>query len=74
MSADTLYQRLVRPLLFALSAEAAHNLAIRNLGAASNWPGALRQLERYRPPSNPITVFGLTFPNPIGLAADRDWV
>jgi dihydroorotate dehydrogenase len=72
MNADVLYQRLVRPLLFALSPEAAHDLAIRNLRAASNWPGALRQLERFRPPPKPATVFGLTFPNPIGLAAGFD--
>jgi dihydroorotate dehydrogenase len=72
MSADGIYERLVRPLLFALSPEAAHNVAIRNLRAASNWPAALRQLERFRPPPKPATVFGLTFPNPIGLAAGFD--
>jgi dihydroorotate dehydrogenase len=72
MNADGIYERLVRPLLFALSPEAAHNVAIRNLRAASNWPTALRQLERFRPPPKPTTVFGLTFPNPIGLAAGFD--
>src|SRR5436190_16491526 len=72
MSAEGLYQRLVRPLLFSLSPETAHNLAIRNLRAASNWPVALRQLERFQPPAKPTTVFGLTFPNPIGLAAGFD--
>ena len=72
MNADGIYERLVRPLLFALSPEAAHNVAIRNLRAASNWPAALRQLERFRPPPKPTTVFGLTFPNPIGLAAGFD--
>ena len=72
MSADTLYQRLVRPLLFALSPEAAHNLAIRNLRAASSSPAVLRQIERFKPAPNPTTVFGLTFPNPFGLAAGFD--
>jgi dihydroorotate dehydrogenase len=72
MNAEGIYERLVRPLLFALSPEAAHNVAIRNLRAASNWPAALRQLERFRPPRKPTTVFGLTFPNPIGLAAGFD--
>jgi len=72
MNAAGLYQSLVRPLLFALSPEAAHNLAIRNLRAASNWPVAHRQLERFRPVPKPTTVFGLTFPNPIGLAAGFD--
>jgi dihydroorotate dehydrogenase len=59
-------------LLFSLSAESAHNVAIRNLRAASNWPTALRQLERFQPSPNPTTVFGLTFPNPVGLAAGFD--
>jgi dihydroorotate dehydrogenase len=72
MSVDAIYQRLVRPALFALSAEAAHNLAIRALRAASNRPGALHQLERFAPGSKPKTVFGLTFGNPIGLAAGFD--
>ena len=72
MNAAGLYERLVRPLLFSLSPEAAHNLAIRNLRSASNWPAALRQLERFRPSPKPTTLFGLTFPNPIGLAAGFD--
>jgi dihydroorotate dehydrogenase len=72
MNADDAYERFVRPILFSLSPEAAHNLAIRNLRAASNWPFALKMLERFQPPPRPKTVFGLTFPNPIGLAAGFD--
>ena len=72
MNAEGFYERLVRPLLFSLSAEAAHNFAIRNLRAISNSSGALRQLERFRPSPKPTTVFGLTFPNPVGLAAGFD--
>ena len=72
MNSEWLYEHLVRPLLFSLSAEAAHNLALRNLGAASNWRPALVQLERFKPPPRPTTVFGLTFPNPVGLAAGFD--
>ena len=72
MNADQAYQRFVRPILFSLSAEAAHDLAIRNLRAASSLPSVLRALERFKPPPNPKTVFGLTFPNPIGLAAGFD--
>ena len=72
MNADALYESLVRPLLFSVSAEAAHNLAIRSLRAASNSPAALRQLERFAPRPLPKTVFGLTFPNPVGLAAGFD--
>jgi dihydroorotate dehydrogenase len=72
MNVDGVYEGLVRRLLFALSAEAAHNLAIGTLRAASHRPAALRQLERFRPPPKPTTIFGLTFPNPIGLAAGFD--
>jgi dihydroorotate dehydrogenase len=72
MNADTIYERLVRPALFSLSAEAAHDVAIGTLRAASNSPVALRQLERFKPSPKPTTVFGLAFPNPVGLAAGFD--
>jgi dihydroorotate dehydrogenase len=72
MNAQAAYERLVRPILFSLPAEAAHNLAIRNLRAISALPSVLRQLKRFQPPPNPKMVFGLTFPNPIGLAAGFD--
>jgi len=72
MNAETAYERLVRPILFSLSPEAAHNFAIRNLRAISSWPSVLRQLARFQPGAKPKTVFGLTFPNPIGLAAGFD--
>lgn len=72
MNADQAYERFVRPILFSLSAEAAHDLAIRNLRAASSLPFVLRALERFKPAPKPKTVFGLTFPNPIGLAAGFD--
>ena len=72
MNADSLYERFVRPLLFSLSPETAHHLAIRSLRAASSSPAALRQLARFKPPLKSTSVFGLTFPNPIGLAAGFD--
>lgn len=72
MNADQAYQRFVRPILFSFSAEAAHDLAIRNLRAASSLPSVLRALERFKPPPKPKTIFGLTFPNLIGLAAGFD--
>jgi dihydroorotate dehydrogenase len=72
MNADALYQRFLKRVLFSLSAETAHNLAIRNLRAISSLPSVLRQLERFQPPPAPKTVFGLTFPNPVGLAAGFD--
>ena len=72
MNADQAYERFVRPILFSLSAEGAHDLAIRNLRAASSLPSVLRVLERFRPPQKPKTLFGLTFQNPFGLAAGFD--
>src|SRR5947199_992141 len=67
-----LYERLVRPLLFSLDAETAHHFTIKLLGTASHFDLALRALKSFRPPSKPKTVFGLKFPNPIGLAAGLD--
>jgi len=67
-----LYERLVRPLLFSLEAETAHRFTIASLRRVSHFNPALRALERFTPPSKPKTLFGLTFPNPIGLAAGLD--
>src|SRR4051794_25626338 len=66
------YERLVRPLLFSLDAEAAHHLTIRLLCGASHLDAALRSLRHFQPKSKPITLFGLKFPNPVGLAAGLD--
>src|SRR5467141_559464 len=67
-----LYERLVRPLLFSLEAETAHRFTVASLGRASHFDPALRALERFTPPSKPKALFGLDFPNPIGLAAGLD--
>ena len=70
------YERFVRPLLFSLDPETAHHLAIGLLRRASQVALALKALRVFQPPPKPKTVFGLTFPNPIGLAAgfDKDGV
>jgi dihydroorotate dehydrogenase len=67
-----LYERLVRPLLFSLEAETAHRFTVASLGRASHFDPALRALKRFTPPSKPKALFGLNFPNPIGLAAGLD--
>jgi len=59
---------LARPLLFAIDAETAHGLTIDMLAA---W-GAIGTPLAALPPSLPVTVAGLTFPNPLGLAAGAD--
>jgi dihydroorotate dehydrogenase len=66
------YERFVRRLLFSLDAETAHHLTIRLLRGASHFDVALRALTSFQPSSKPKTVFGLKFPNPIGLAAGLD--
>ena len=66
------YELFVRPLLFSLNAETAHHVTVRLLGRAAHFDLALRALRLFQPTSKPITLFGLTFPNPIGLAAGLD--
>jgi dihydroorotate dehydrogenase len=67
-----LYERLLRPLLFLLDPETVHHSALALLKSASNVDLALRGLQAFRPTPRPKTLFGLTFPNPIGLAAGFD--
>jgi dihydroorotate dehydrogenase len=66
------YERLVRPLLFSLDPETAHHFAINCLRLASRLPSALRLLNSFEPPAKPVHLFGLTFRNPVGLAAGFD--
>jgi len=66
------YERLVRPLLFSLNAETAHRFTIALLRQASQFDLALRTLRVFQPPAKPKVLFGLNFPNPIGLAAGLD--
>src|SRR4051812_30960625 len=68
---SSFYERFVRPLLFSLDPETVHHLAIALLRAS----GAKRVVRTLGPAvsaSNPRTVFGVTFRNPIGLAAGFD--
>ena len=72
MSAAETCERFVRPALFSLPPETAHHLALGFLRAASRFPFVLGALHSFRPPAKPRTIFGLNFPNPIGLAAGFD--
>ena len=66
---------LLKPLLFQLEPETAHELAMDALAFCSRHPGALRLLSLLaeRPePRLAVRRFGLTFPNPVGLAAGMD--
>jgi len=66
------YERFVRPLLFSLEPEIAHHFAVACLRGASHVDLALRALKTFQPRSKPKTLFGVNFPNPIGLAAGFD--
>lgn len=62
------YRSLVRPILFRLPPETAHELALHSLSLLPS-----RLLARaYNDPSLRIERFGLSFPNPVGLAAGFD--
>ena len=66
------YELFVRPLLFSLDAETAHHVTMRLLGRSSQFDVALSALKLFQPRPKPITLFGLKFRNPIGLAAGLD--
>jgi dihydroorotate dehydrogenase len=61
---------LLRPWLFSLDPEQAHNVTLSNLDRAQRW-GLLRCLVK-QPAPDPRYLCGITFPNPVGLAAGLD--
>jgi dihydroorotate dehydrogenase len=65
-----LYENLLRPLLFRFDPETAHHLAIAWLRVAG--PVARTILRAPSGPRLERTVFGVKFPNPVGLAAGMD--
>ena len=67
--------RLLRPLLFRLPAETSHQFTLSALSLA----GRIHPLDQFladavrgRLPQHPITVMGIPFPNPVGVAAGLD--
>ena len=63
----------LRRLLFRLEPETAHQLTLQALRIAGNFPLSKKILTQvYKPPSQPVQAFGLTFKNPVGLAAGFD--
>ena len=61
---------LLRPLLFALDAEAVHDHTMDMLAATQH--SVLRQLYSQARVNDPVRLCGLSFPNRIGLAAGLD--
>src|SRR5256884_1523608 len=69
-----IYRSLLRPLLFRLPAEAAHELALHSLSFFLN-PALIRKTVAARhhvTPFSKLKRFGLEFSNPVGLAAGFD--
>jgi dihydroorotate dehydrogenase len=67
------YQHCIRPLLFTQDSEKIHDRTLRALEFASR-RRILRNVAGTfcRAPELPVELFGLKFPNPVGLAAGMD--
>jgi dihydroorotate dehydrogenase len=67
------YRHLVRPVLFAYESETIHDRTLWALGRISRAPFGIDFLDSiYGMPHLPTDLFGLRFPNPVGLAAGMD--
>ncbi len=63
----------LRPYLFRLDPERAHELTLNALSYAGNFFFTRILLELlYSAPAKPVQAFGLTFKNPVGIAAGYD--
>lgn len=70
-----MYKKIIRPILFMLTPEAIHGLIMQLLRIAHYIPGVkplIRAFFRVRHPALEREVFGIRFPNPVGLAAGFD--
>lgn len=72
---NVLYRRIIQPILFSMNIERAHRtvmLLLRITGALPGGRWLLRKLYATEHPALEREVFGLRFPNPVGLAAGFD--
>jgi len=68
-----LHKKVLRPLLFRQDSERAHNFVVSQLARTSHNKFACQLVEKiFGSPALPTEVFGLKFPNPVGLAAGMD--
>ncbi|WP_017348439.1 quinone-dependent dihydroorotate dehydrogenase [Pantoea sp. A4] len=65
-----MFYPIIRPALFKLDPERAHELTFQQMRFISGTP--LESLIRQQLPSRPVTCMGLTFKNALGLAAGLD--
>ena len=61
---------LIRKFFFSIDPEIAHGLGMNGVEFLKR--SGIACLLAKQPPPNPVTVMGLTFPNPVGLAAGLD--
>lgn len=69
------YRKIVRPLLFRHEAEKAHHLALSGLKCLGNVPLLPKMMKCWNlaeETERPIELFGVRFPNRVGLAAGFD--
>jgi len=67
------YRTFIRPALFAQDSEQIHQRTLRGLGRVSRQEVLCDLLESlFGSPALPVELFGLKFPNPVGLAAGMD--
>ena len=72
IQAVPLYERLLKPILFSIDPELVHEMAIATLKTLSRLPWLLDAMPRPGDKRLSREVFGIRFPNPIGLAAGFD--
>lgn len=65
-----MFYSAIRKVFFKFDAETIHEMTIKALKNTGTTP--LRALYCQNVPSKPVTVMGIDFPNPIGLAAGLD--
>jgi dihydroorotate dehydrogenase len=67
------YQRVIRPTLFSYDSEKIHEATLQGLRLLSASRLGLDALGSfYEAPRLPVNLWGLEFPNPVGLAAGMD--
>lgn len=71
-----IYEKILRPLLFRLESERAHELGVDSMALLGRIAPVCRMMESVvcLPPElfRPVEAFGLNFPNAVGLAAGFD--
>lgn len=70
-----MYKHLIKPILFRFNPETAHNLTFKGLSLLRHIPFAqsiIRAIYKKESPKLEKEVFGIRFPNPVGLAGGMD--